>query len=67
MTFERKCGRCLNSYDVRDQRCGCCGLRHYEIGQVVEPAPKPTIQINPAHWVDSPQRGPKGVFRNGVR
>ena len=39
--------------------------RDYKIGEAVEPAPKPKIDVRPAHWVDSAQKGPRGVFTNG--
>lgn len=41
--------------------------REYRIGDRVEPAPKPKLDVRPMSFVDSPQRGPKGIFRNGSR
>lgn len=38
-----------------------------KIGDRVPCPPKPTLKINPASNADSPQRGPRGVFRNGTR
>lgn len=36
----------------------------YRIGDRV-PLPKPKLDVRPAHWVDDPKRGPRGVFTNG--
>lgn len=41
--------------------------REYRIGEAVEPLPKPKLDVRPAHWVDGPKNGLRGVFKNGVR
>jgi hypothetical protein len=41
--------------------------REYKIGEKVEPAPKPKLDVRPAHWVDGPKNSPRGVFTNGGR
>lgn len=38
-----------------------------KIGDRVPMPPKPRMNVNPSSRADSPQRGPRGVFRNGTR
>lgn len=41
--------------------------RDLKIGDRVPMPPKPRLIVNPASGADSPQKGPRGVFRNGTR
>lgn len=37
------------------------------VGDSMPMPPSERRKVNPAHFVDHPARGPKGIFRNGSR
>ena len=48
------------------ERCEATGVvTKLRKGDRVPMPPKPKLQVKPAHFVDDPAAGPRGVFTNG--